>query len=148
MLFKDPETTSIILNLGLRGNSAIISLSYYYKYLNRVELIYTSIQKPTFMPQIKTEDHSYQLSITRECKFNCSLLLEMAKLNAEFNTLLMISHRMKESFSYGTPQFLFQNPFTAEVCLCENLLPLFIQCHKHQTLSTSICPLANLAPPT
>lgn len=85
MFFKDPETTCIILILGLRENSVIILSSSYYKYLNSTELIYKSIQKPTCMPQIKTEDHSYQLSITTECKFYCSLLLEMAKLNAELN---------------------------------------------------------------
>lgn len=44
----------------------------------------SSIQKPTCMPQIKSEDHSHQLSITAEGKFHCSLLLKMAKLNAAY----------------------------------------------------------------
>jgi len=32
---------------------------YSYKYLNGTQFIYTSSQKPTYIPQIKTEDHSY-----------------------------------------------------------------------------------------
>lgn len=84
LFFKDSETTCILLILGLRGNSVIILSSSYFKYLNSTELIYKSIQKPTCMPQIKTEDHSYQLIITTKCKFYCSLLLKIAKLNAEY----------------------------------------------------------------
>lgn len=45
LFFKDRKVTSTILISNLFGNS-VISSSYYYKYLNSTELIYTNIQKP------------------------------------------------------------------------------------------------------
>lgn len=111
MFFKDPETTSIILISGLRRNcyNIIIILlqifkqhrAYLYKY-----------PEAHLHPQIKTEDHSSQLSIIAECKFHCSLLLKMAKLNAGYPA---DNQPQNESvFFILTPQFLFQNPFTAD----------------------------------
>lgn len=143
--FRDLETTSTVLISGLWGNSVVISSSYYYRYLNSTELIYTIIQKPTCITQIKPEDHSYQLSITAECKLHCSLLLKRLKLNIEYpadnqpqnGSVFFIWHT---SVSVPEPIYCWR--------LCENLLSLFIQHHKQETLSRSMYPPANVAPVT
>lgn len=142
LFFKDRKVTSTILISNLFGNS-VISSSYYYKYLNSTELIYTNIQKP--LSAYHKQNWRSFIAIKHHCRMQiyCSLLLEKAKWNAEYpadnqpqnESVFFIWHT---SVSVPEPIHCWS--------LCENLLPLFIYHHKHQTLSTNIYRPANLAP--